>query len=101
MCDRVPKIVFTVNHASGAGYYAMAGQGFDPTFTFSWPTARIGVMEGDSAVQAIFGTELTPKSRGRNCTAGTRRTNEQTRADYDRVAGREIRRGTRALRRDY
>ena len=25
-----PKIVLTVNHASGAGYYAMAGQGFDP-----------------------------------------------------------------------
>ena len=29
---RVPKIVLTVNHASGAGYYAMAGQGFDPDF---------------------------------------------------------------------
>ena len=28
----VPKIVLTVNHASGAGYYAMAGQGFDPDF---------------------------------------------------------------------
>jgi len=26
----VPKLVLTVNHASGAGYYAMAGQGFDP-----------------------------------------------------------------------
>src|SRR2546422_112963 len=25
----VPKLVLTVNHASGAGYYAMAGQGFD------------------------------------------------------------------------
>ncbi|MBV9613596.1 MAG: acyl-CoA carboxylase subunit beta, partial [Acidobacteriaceae bacterium] len=48
-CATVPKIVLTVNHASGAGYYAMAGQGFDPNFTFSWPTARIGVMEGDSA----------------------------------------------------
>src|ERR1051326_4138436 len=33
----VPKIVLTVNHASGAGYYAMAGQGFDPDFIFSWP----------------------------------------------------------------
>jgi 3-methylcrotonyl-CoA carboxylase beta subunit len=54
----VPKIVLTVNHASGAGYYAMAGQGFDPDFVFSWPTGRMGVMEGDSAVQAVFGTEL-------------------------------------------
>jgi len=54
----VPKIVLTINHASGAGYYAMAGQGFDPDFIFSWPTGRMGVMEGDSAVQAVFGTEL-------------------------------------------
>jgi 3-methylcrotonyl-CoA carboxylase beta subunit len=54
----VPKIVLTVNHASGAGYYAMAGQGFDPDFIFSWPTGRMGVMEGDSAVQATFGSQL-------------------------------------------
>src|SRR5687767_3834075 len=32
----VPKLVLTVNHASGAGYYAMAGQGFDPDFISSW-----------------------------------------------------------------
>jgi 3-methylcrotonyl-CoA carboxylase beta subunit len=54
----VPKVVLTVNHASGAGYYAMAGQGFDPDFIFSWPTGRMGVMEGDSAVQAVFGSQL-------------------------------------------
>ena len=54
----VPKIVLTINHASGAGYYAMAGQGFDPDFIYSLPTGRMGVMEGDSAVQAIFGTQL-------------------------------------------
>ncbi len=54
----VPKIVLTINHASGAGYYAMAGQGFDPDFIFSLPTGRMGVMEGDSAVQAMFGTQL-------------------------------------------
>jgi acetyl-CoA carboxylase carboxyltransferase component len=54
----VPKLVLTVNHASGAGYYAMAGQGFDPDFIFSWPTGRMGVMEGESAVQAVFGSQL-------------------------------------------
>jgi 3-methylcrotonyl-CoA carboxylase beta subunit len=54
----VPKLVLTINHASGAGYYAMAGQGFDPDFIFSWPTGRMGVMEGESAVQAVFGSEL-------------------------------------------
>ena len=54
----VPKLVLTVNHASGAGYYAMAGQGFDPDFIFTWPTGRMGVMEGDSAVMALFSAEL-------------------------------------------
>jgi acetyl-CoA carboxylase carboxyltransferase component len=61
----VPKIVLTVNHASGAGYYAMAGQGFDPDFILTWPTGRMGVMEGESAVQAVYGAgagkaELAP-----------------------------------------
>jgi len=54
----VPTIVLTVNHASGAGYYAMAGQGFDPDFILSWPTGRMGVMEGESAVMAVHGPEL-------------------------------------------
>jgi 3-methylcrotonyl-CoA carboxylase beta subunit len=54
----VPKIVLTANHASGAGYYAMAGQGFDPDFILSWPTGRMGVMEGESAVQAVFGGDV-------------------------------------------
>jgi len=55
----VPKLVLTVNHASGAGYYAMAGQGFDPDFIVTWPTGRMGVMEGESAVQAVYGDEAT------------------------------------------
>jgi 3-methylcrotonyl-CoA carboxylase beta subunit len=54
----VPKIVLTLNHASGAGYYAMAGQGFDPDFIFTLPTGRMGVMEGESAVMALFGPQL-------------------------------------------
>jgi acetyl-CoA carboxylase carboxyltransferase component len=54
----VPKLVLTVNHASGAGYYAMAGQGFDPDFILSWPTGRMAVMEGESAVEAVHGVAL-------------------------------------------
>jgi 3-methylcrotonyl-CoA carboxylase beta subunit len=54
----VPKLVLTINHASGAGYYAMAGQGFDPDFIFTWPTGRMAVMEGDSAVMALFSAEI-------------------------------------------
>jgi acetyl-CoA carboxylase carboxyltransferase component len=75
-CASVPRIILTINHASGAGYYAMAGQGFDPNFTFSWPTARIGVMEGDSAVQALYpGATKAPE----NADAV-----ERTRGDYER-----------------
>jgi 3-methylcrotonyl-CoA carboxylase beta subunit len=62
-CARVPKLVLTVNHASGAGYYAMAGQGFDPDFIFSWPSGRMGVMEGESAVQAVHGPALDKAAR--------------------------------------
>ncbi|MGA8025598.1 MAG: acyl-CoA carboxylase subunit beta [Bryobacteraceae bacterium] len=84
-CATVPKIVLTVNHASGAGYYAMAGQGFDPNFTFSWPTARIGVMEGDSAVQAIHGPELDKlKAAGQPVPKELETKIAKTRADYER-----------------
>jgi acetyl-CoA carboxylase carboxyltransferase component len=42
-CATVPRIVLTISHASGAGYYAMSGQGFDPHFTFAWPSGREGL----------------------------------------------------------
>jgi 3-methylcrotonyl-CoA carboxylase beta subunit len=84
-CATVPKIILTLNHASGAGYYAMAGQGFDPNFTFAWPTARIGVMEGDAAVQAVHGPELAKlKSAGKPIPPELEARIAQTRADYDR-----------------
>ena len=83
-CATVPKIVLTLNHASGAGYYAMAGQVFDPHFTFAWPTARIGVMEGDAAVQAVHGPELAKlKAAGEPVPAELEARIAQTRADYE------------------
>ena len=81
----VPKIVLTVNHASGAGYYAMAGQGFDPDFIFSWPTGRMGVMEGDSAVQAVFGGQLEKlKKNGESPDAALTAEMNKVRETYDR-----------------
>jgi 3-methylcrotonyl-CoA carboxylase beta subunit len=81
-CATVPKLVLTLNHASGAGYYAMAGQGFDPNFTFSWPTARIGVMEGESAVQALFAVEIA-KYKGQTLPQELQDSIAKTRADYE------------------
>ena len=81
---RVPKIVLTVNHASGAGYYAMAAQGFDPDFIFTWPTGRMGVMEGEAAVQAVHGPTLeSAKQSGRAPTPEVSTAVEEMRADYE------------------
>jgi 3-methylcrotonyl-CoA carboxylase beta subunit len=80
----VPKIVLTVNHASGAGYYAMAGQGFDPDFIFTWPTGRMGVMEGDSAVMALFSAQLEElKKAGKQPDDEMQAKMAAVRADYD------------------
>jgi acetyl-CoA carboxylase carboxyltransferase component len=81
----VPKLVLTINHASGAGYYAMAGQGFDPDFIFSLPTGRMGVMEGDSAAQAIFGTQIEKlKKEGKEPDETIKAEMDKVRETYDR-----------------
>jgi 3-methylcrotonyl-CoA carboxylase beta subunit len=80
----VPKVVLTINHASGAGYYAMAGQGFDPDFILSWPTGRMGVMEGESAVMAVHGAEIEKARReGREPSAEAQTSMASMRADYE------------------
>lgn len=84
-CARVPKLVLTVNHASGAGYYAMAGQGFDPDFIFSWPTGRMAVMEGEAAVQAVHGRALdAARKSGTEPSAQVQEAVAEMRADYER-----------------
>jgi acetyl-CoA carboxylase carboxyltransferase component len=81
---RVPKIVLTVNHASGAGYYAMAGQGFDPDFIFSWPTGRMAVMEGEAAIQAVHGPAIEAAKRaGKPLPPDVAGAVEEMREDYE------------------
>ncbi|HEY2806775.1 MAG TPA: carboxyl transferase domain-containing protein [Gemmatimonadales bacterium] len=79
----VPKIVLTVNHASGAGYYAMAGQGFDPDFIFSLSTGRMGVMEGESAIGAVHGPELEKAKAAGGPSEKLKKAVDAMRADYD------------------
>jgi 3-methylcrotonyl-CoA carboxylase beta subunit len=80
----VAKIVLTVNHASGAGYYAMAGQGFDPDFIVSWPTGRMAVMEGESAVMAVHGPEIDKAQKEKRALApAVQASVEAMRADYE------------------
>src|SRR4026208_836616 len=81
----VPKIVLTVNHASGAGYYAMAGQGFDPDFIFTLPTGRMAVMEGESAVMALCSAQLDKlKEQGKHFYKKPHAAKNRVRAEYDR-----------------
>jgi acetyl-CoA carboxylase carboxyltransferase component len=62
----------------------MAGQGFDPDFILSWPTGRMGVMEGDSAVAAVYGTELErAKKEKRKVSDETQAAMEAMREDYE------------------
>ena len=83
-CARVPKVVLTVNHASGAGYYAMAGQGFDPDFLFTWPTGRMAVMEGEAAVKAVHGPALdAARKAGGEPSAEVMAAVDAMRADYE------------------
>jgi acetyl-CoA carboxylase carboxyltransferase component len=80
----VPKIVLTVNHASGAGYYAMAGQGFDPDFIFSWPTGRMAVMEGEAAVQAVHGPTMeSARAKKQPLPAEVSASVDEMREDYE------------------
>lgn len=81
----VPKLVLTLNHASGAGYYAMAGQGFDPDFILSLPTGRMGVMEGSSAVMALFAGQLDKlKQAGEVPDEDLTTRMDEVREEYDR-----------------
>jgi acetyl-CoA carboxylase carboxyltransferase component len=81
----VPKLVLTLNHASGAGYYAMAGQGFDPDFIVSLPTGRMGVMEGESAVMALFSGQIERlKAEGRVPDEDLTTRMDEVRSDYER-----------------
>jgi len=81
---RVPKLVLTVNHASGAGYYAMAAQGFDPDLILSWPTGRMAVMEGESAVAAVHGSTLaTLKQVGAEPSDALQQSIATMREDYE------------------
>ena len=82
---RVPRIVVTLNHASGAGYYAMAGQGFDPDFIVSLPGGRMGVMEGESAVAALFAAQLAGlRERGAIPDEDLRTRMDEVREEYEK-----------------
>jgi len=53
----VPKFSVIVRNSFGAGNYAMAGKAYDPRLIFSWPTARLAVMDGGVAADTVLLTK--------------------------------------------
>ena len=50
---RVPKITLYIGASYGAGNYGMCGWSYEPDFLFAWPSARTGVMAGQSAATTM------------------------------------------------
>ena len=50
---RVPKITFLVGGSFGAGNYSLCGRAYQPRFLWSWPSARIAVMGGETAAKVL------------------------------------------------
>ncbi|MFQ5865696.1 MAG: acyl-CoA carboxylase subunit beta [bacterium] len=53
----VPKFSIIVRNSFGAGNYAMCGKSYDPRLIFSWPTARLAVMDGGIAADTVLSTK--------------------------------------------
>lgn len=45
----VPKVTIVVGGSFGAGNYGMCGRGLSPSFIFSWPNVKVGVMGAEQA----------------------------------------------------
>uniref|UniRef100_A0A7S1TLI8 methylcrotonoyl-CoA carboxylase n=1 Tax=Erythrolobus australicus TaxID=1077150 RepID=A0A7S1TLI8_9RHOD len=85
-CSTVPKISLIVRGSFGAGNYAMCGRSFDPTFLFSWPSARISVMSGENAARVLTTVQRDAKvQRGETWSAEEEQKHEeQVRERFDR-----------------
>ncbi len=53
----VPKFTVVLRNSYGAGNYAMCGKAYDPRLIYSWPTARLAVMDGGIAADTVLLTK--------------------------------------------
>ncbi|MEA3413288.1 MAG: carboxyl transferase domain-containing protein [Pseudomonadota bacterium] len=52
-CASVPKLTVITGGSFGAGNYAMCGRSCSPRLLWSWPSARIAVMGGETAAELL------------------------------------------------
>jgi acetyl-CoA carboxylase carboxyltransferase component len=55
---QVPRICVVIRKAFAAGYYAMSCPGFEPRATIALPSAQIGAMASEAAVNAVSARHL-------------------------------------------
>jgi acetyl-CoA carboxylase carboxyltransferase component len=55
---QVPRICVVIRKAFAAGYYAMSCPGFEPRATIALPSAQIGAMASEAAVNAVSARRL-------------------------------------------
>lgn len=58
----VPKITLIAGRAYGAGYILSMPKGLGADFLFAWPTAKIGALKPDTAVNILFNDEMKKSS---------------------------------------
>jgi len=56
--NTVPMVTVLLRKASGAGYYAMASNAYDPVLQISTPLTRLAVMEGRTLAIGAYRTKL-------------------------------------------
>ncbi len=67
----VPKITVLCNASFGAGNYGMCGRSFGPSFVFSWPHSRTGLMGAEQAAGTMTAvTEAGLRRRGKEVDPG-------------------------------
>ncbi len=63
---QVPKFTFVLGNSYGAGNYAMCGKAYDPRLIYSWPTAKMAVMSGESAGKTLLQIKMSAmKAKGK------------------------------------
>jgi 3-methylcrotonyl-CoA carboxylase beta subunit len=76
----VPKFTFILGNSYGAGNYAMCGKAYDPRFIFSWPSAQLAVMSGNSAAKVLLQIESSRLTKG-----GQGLSEEKSKALFDKI----------------
>ena len=76
----VPKFTFILGNSYGAGNYAMCGKAYDPRLIFSWPSAQLAVMSGNSAAKVLLQIESSRLTKG-----GQELSEEQSKALFDKI----------------